>query len=153
MDEGSINRQAILDAEHLRLLKIFHYIFAAITALFSLFPLIHLVMGLSMVFGASAWCHGPRGCPPPFIGWIFVAFAGAFILLGEALAVGMYLNGRFMARRQHYIFCLIWSGIECLLMPYGTVLGVFSLLVLLRETVKAEFSSLQTPLSPNAQTP
>jgi len=39
------------DLEHLRLLSIFHYIVAAITALLSSFPLIHVTIGLRN----SAW--------------------------------------------------------------------------------------------------
>ena len=39
------------DAEHLRLLSIFHYIAGGVTALFALFPAIHLFMGIAMVTG------------------------------------------------------------------------------------------------------
>jgi hypothetical protein len=31
------------------------------------------------------------------------------------------------------------SGVECLVMPYGTVLGVFTLIVLTRESVRPLF--------------
>ncbi len=39
------------------------------------------------------------------------------------------------------MFCLIVAGIECLLMPYGTVLGVFTIMVLMRESVKERFGA------------
>ncbi|MEM8932494.1 MAG: hypothetical protein AAGE94_15030, partial [Acidobacteriota bacterium] len=37
------------DASHLELLSIFHYVVAAIAALFGLFPVLHLIIGVSMV--------------------------------------------------------------------------------------------------------
>ena len=38
------------DAEHLRLLSIFHYVVAGLMALWACFPLIHLFMGVALVF-------------------------------------------------------------------------------------------------------
>ena len=37
------------DEEHLRLLSIFHFVVAGMTALFALFPIIHLLIGLAIV--------------------------------------------------------------------------------------------------------
>src|SRR5690606_24795809 len=39
------------DEEHLRLLAIFHYVVAGITALFSLIPIAHITVGILMVMG------------------------------------------------------------------------------------------------------
>jgi hypothetical protein len=52
------------NASQLRLLAIFHYVVAAITGLFSLFPVLHLVMGLAMVNGrpTRATRPSPRRC-------------------------------------------------------------------------------------------
>lgn len=41
------------DAQHLRLLSIFHYVVAGIAAFFALLPVFHLVFGLMMVGGAA----------------------------------------------------------------------------------------------------
>ncbi len=130
------------DASQLRLLSIFHYVVAAITALFSLFPVLHLVMGLAMVTGklpmeADA---SMETINPQLFGWIFVAFAGVFIACGLALAAFMALAGRCLAQRRRHTLCLVVAAISCMLMPIGTVLGVFSLVVLMRPSVKAAFA-------------
>ncbi len=52
----------------------------------------------------------------------------------------MLLAGRKLARRRSWTFCLVVASIECLFMPYGTVLGVFTIIVLLRPTVKELFA-------------
>jgi hypothetical protein len=142
---GMNPQSAGTDQEHLKLLTIFHYIVAGLHALFALIPLIHVLMGL---FFALNPCMGEGGeCMPPFFGWIFVAMGLGLILFGEAFAVGLYLNGRFIARRQHYLACVVISGVECVLFPFGTVLGIFSLMVLLRPTVKALFEAPPPPSS------
>jgi hypothetical protein len=125
------------DAEHLKLLSIFHYVVAGLAALFSCFPLFHLVIGIAMVSGQL---EGADADPPAqMIGWFFVIFAGTFILCGLAFAVAVFLAGRSLAHRTRYLYCLVMAGVECIFMPFGTVLGVFTILVLLRDSVKGMF--------------
>jgi len=50
-------------------------------------------------------------------------------------------TARFLARRRHYLFCLVMAAIECAYMPFGTVLGVFTIIVLMRDSVKQLFSA------------
>ena len=127
------------DAEHLRLLAIFHYVVAGIAALVSLIPVIHLVIGLAMILSPHVF-EGSGSPPPAFIGWIFVIIAGGFILLGLTMAAFILTAGRFLAASKHYTFCLVMAGVECLFMPFGTVLGVFTIVVLTRDSVKLLFN-------------
>jgi len=126
------------DEEHLRLLAMFHYVAAGIAALFSLFPVIHLIVGLFIVFGAK-YFKNQNNPPPEWFGWFFIIFACCFILVGLTMAILILINGRCLAKRKHYTFCLVMSGIECLFMPFGTILGVFTLIVLSRPSVKPLF--------------
>ena len=75
------------------------------------------------------------------MGWIFIIVATVLILLGWALAIAMFLSGRCVARRTRYMYCFVVAGVECLMMPFGTVLGVFTIIVLSRPSVKALFQS------------
>jgi len=128
------------DEEHLRLLSIFHYVVGGLAGLFALFPIIHLVIGLVMIFASDKFAG--KGAPPPaFLGWFFVIFAAMFIILGWIFAAFVLTAGRFLARRKHYMFCLVMAGIECLFMPFGTVLGVFTIIVLMQEPVKQLFGA------------
>ena len=131
------------DLEHLRLLSIFHYVVAGLTALFACFPIFHLAFGLVMFFAPGSLESNNH--PPPgelrFIGLFFAAFAGTFILAGWTLAVFILLAGRNLARHRRYTFCLMVAGIMCMLMPFGTVLGVFTIVVLVRPPVKELFDN------------
>ena len=122
------------DLDHLKLLSIFHYIVAALFALCACFPLIHFFMGLAMVFD---W--GDMGDAPGFVGWLLMAFATVFILCGWALAVCLALAGKYLSERTHYTYCFVMACIACVFAPFGTVLGVFTLLVLVRDSVKRLF--------------
>jgi hypothetical protein len=136
------------DEEHLRLLSIFHYVVSGLAALMACFPIIHLIVGLVLIF-ASHHATGRGDLPPAFIGWFLVIFAGMFILLGWTFAAFVLTTGRFLARRKHYLFCLVMGGVECLFMPFGTILGVFTILVLMREPVKQLFGVNPPATAPN----
>jgi len=127
------------DEQHLKLLSIFHYVLAGIAALIALFPVIHLVLGIMMV--TIPGHHGPGTPEPEFVGWIFIGFAILFILFGLTFSGFVFVTGRFLSRRRHHTFCLVMAGVECLLIPYGTILGVLTIIVLMRDSVKALFKA------------
>lgn len=131
------------DDEQIRLLSIFHYVVSGLAGLFSLFPLLHLIFGLFIVFAGESFDDG-KGPPPAFVGWLFVGFAAVFITLGLILAGCVLAAGRFLTQRRNYTFCLVMASVECVFMPFGTVLGVFTIIVLMRDSVKQQFVQRQT---------
>lgn len=130
------------DLEHLRLLSIFHYIVAALAALFACFPVIHLAIGIMMVFFPDTMGAADE-LPPALFGWIFIVIGGGLILTGLTLAVFIAITGRFLGRCHRHLFCTVVAAIECLFIPFGTVLGVFTLVVLMRPSVRELFG--ETP--------
>ena len=132
------------DKEHLRLLAIFHYVVAGLAALFSFFPLLYTTVGAIFIFAARHGTPKPGEEPPPeFIGWIFAIVGSLLFLLGVAIAICILIAGRSLAKRTRYWFALVVACIECLFIPFGTILGVFTIIVLSRESVKALFSTAQ----------
>jgi hypothetical protein len=127
------------DQEPLQLLSIFHYVVGGLMALFSCIPIIHLAMGLFFIIAPKRLGPGAQ-LPPAFIGWVFVILASVLIFVGWTLAVLILVAGRFIARRKHYMFCLVMACVECVFLPFGTVLGVFTILVLIRSSVKELFA-------------
>ena len=136
------------EEEHLRLLSIFHYVVAGLVALFSLFPIFHLIFGLFIVFAPGKVGTKEEQAGAAVIGWAFVLFAAALIAVGLAFAACVFAAGLFLAKRRHYLFCLAMAGVECMFMPFGTVLGVFTIIVLVREPVKQLFKG-NTSLQPS----
>ena len=129
------------DAEHLRLLAIFHYVVAGLAALFSLFPLLYTTIGAIFISVARHGTPKPgEELPPEFLGWIFAGVGSFLFLLGVAMAICILIAGRCLSRRKCYSFALVMACIECLFVPFGTILGVFTIVALSRESVKALFS-------------
>ncbi len=122
--------------QHLRLLAIFHYVVAGLTALIALFPLIHFAVGWFLI-------HAPppsQGEPPPaFVGWIFMGFGAGFFLLGESFAACVVAAGRCIRSRTRYWFVFVMACLQCGFFPFGTVLGVFTIVVLSKPSVKQMF--------------
>ena len=121
------------DLEHLRLLAIFHYILGGLLTLCGFFSFIHLGLGIAMVAGAL---DGGRNPPPPEFGWLFIIAAGFAIVAAWTLAVCMVLVGLKLVKQKNYWFCFVVAIIECLFQPLGTVLGIFTIIVLQRASVK-----------------
>ena len=72
-------------------------------------------------------------------GWFFIVFALGWIVCGVTFAFCLALAGLFLARRQRYVYCLVMAALACMLMPFGTILGVFTIIVLMRESVREMF--------------
>lgn len=142
---ASVRSQEVVDTEHLRLLAIFHYIVGGLTCLIALMPLLHVIMGLVML-------NNPNAFPPPqgetqdedfraVAGWMFVIMGGTFIIIGQSIGILIVLAGRNLQRWRSYTYCLVIACLECVLVPFGTVLGVFTIIVLSRESVKRRFET------------
>lgn len=66
-----------------------------------------------------------------------------FILCGWTLAGLVIAAGRKLQRRVSRTFCLVVAGVECVMMPLGTVLGVFTIVVLMKDSVQKLFAANQ----------
>jgi hypothetical protein len=130
------------DLEHLRLLAIFHYVVGALAYLCACTPILHVAIGLGMLFGAFDQQQQP---PPRIFGLAFVVLGSAIMILGWAFAICMIVAGRMLQKHRAYVFCLVMAGIACMFMPLGTILGVFTLVVLLRPSVRQLFQTNGPP--------
>lgn len=129
------------DAKNLDLLAMFHYILGGITALFSCFPFMHVFMGIAVLTGKFAETTSKSSGPPEaMFGWLFIIMGGMFILGGWSIAVCMIIAGKKLKARKSKTFCMVVAGIECMFMPFGTVLGVLTLIALNKDSVKELFS-------------
>lgn len=128
------------DEKNLDLLSLFHYILGGVTALFACLPLIHVFLGLLMVSEAM-----PGDEIPAFFGWLFVGMGALFVTLGWALAMAMLVAGSKLKRRTSRTYCLVIAALECMLMPLGTILGVFTLIHLNKDSVKDLFAASTIP--------
>jgi hypothetical protein len=130
------------DGEHLRLLSIFHYVVGGFLAFLGCFPLVHVGIGLLFLLNPAFLTanHPPPPFPTEFFGLFFVVIGGTFVIAGWTLAALVITAGRFLSRRKHHTFCVVVGAVSCAFFPFGTALGVFTLIVLLRPAVKELFA-------------
>jgi hypothetical protein len=118
------------DLMHLRLLSNFHYVVAGIMVLYSCMPFLLENGGLALMAPPKADRFGQVAT---------LVLTSFFMLAGWAIAAGIVVAGRFLGRRRHYVFCMVMAAIMCMVPPFITVLGVFTIIVLLRPSVKLLF--------------
>jgi putative flippase GtrA len=131
--EASQNRR---DLEHLKLLSTFHYVGVGLAAVGLLMLYGHFAVFNSMMSNPKLW-QAPGAPPPPVemfapMKWMYLVFAIGI----TSTAVLNFLSARFMRARRHRLFSLVVAGINCFYMPLGTILGIFTIVVLVRDSVR-----------------
>src|SRR5213593_1773503 len=94
-------RQAIVDEEHLKLLRIGYMVSAGMCAFFSLFGLLYAIMGIIFFAFGSRFPSRPGQEPPPaLIGWLFAFFGLGFTLAMLGLAALKFRVAQLLKRRR-----------------------------------------------------
>ena len=124
------------DESHLSSLVIGHYVVGGLASFFAFIPLVHMFLGLALILGFEGMVDDQGQPVPEWFGWLFFSIGLGAFLLGQLLAVAIVISGRFLKRRKHYMFSFVLACIACTFMPFGTVLGIFTIIVLSRESVK-----------------
>jgi hypothetical protein len=137
-------RQSIIDEEHLKLLSLGYMVSGGLAAMFSMFGLLYVFMGIVMSVALS---HAPQTAgkpgelPPTFVGWFLGAIGLTMFLAMIAMAAAKFWVALSIRRRKSRTFCLVIAAIGCLEFPYGTLLGALSFIVLSRDSVVRLFTS------------
>jgi hypothetical protein len=134
-----LERQQAIDEEHLKLLRIGYFISAGINAMFSLVGLLYATIGLGFVFAPRAATPPTPNDTPPAFGWLFVVIGLCMLGLMLGLAALKCRAARCLAERRGRAFCMVLAAACCIGVPYGTLLSVFTFLVLGRPSVAALF--------------
>jgi hypothetical protein len=131
----SIRDQRKVDAEHLKLLAVFHFVLAALSFLGLGFLFLHWFL-MHSVLENPEMLKNAKGAPPPKE--LFAIFQWIYLIMGVcvmACALGNLLSGLCLLKHRAKLFSFIVAGINCLGFPLGTILAVFTFMVLLRESV------------------
>jgi hypothetical protein len=129
------------DEDQLKLLSILYYVWGGLTACFSCFGLVYSLVIGGVLTAASREGNGP----PPWVGGMVFIIVGFAVLFAIAVAVLTIMTGRYLAQRRSYTFCFVMAVITCLSVPIGTALGVFTIIVLMRPSVKQLFGQPSVP--------
>lgn len=129
------------DSGQLKLLVLFHFIGAGLAVLGLGFLFLHFSL-VNMLFTDPQMWEGQKGGPPPQ--QLFVIFKWFYLIFGIFLiasAVSNLISALWIRAKKNRIFSLIVAGFNCLHMPLGTILGAFTMVVLMRDSVREMYES------------
>ncbi|MCK5842674.1 MAG: hypothetical protein KAH31_10925 [Candidatus Sabulitectum sp.] len=125
------------DGDLLSIVSIFHYVLGGFQMMISLAGVVYIVMGILMTTGAMDSAKGEA--PPPELGWIFVGIGTVFVLLFITIGLFTIKTGINMHRRRNRTLCIVIDSILCLMVPFGTIVGIFGLVLLTKPEISDEF--------------
>lgn len=132
-------REDLINEEHLRLLAIGHYITGGLCIGFASIFIFHFMFVALMAFNPelfSSGAAGPQANPPDGVLRVFAVVIGMIILAGWAFGGLTIYVGRCIKRRVRRTLTFVIACLNTAFVPFGTVLGVFTLIVLSRPNVK-----------------
>ena len=72
---------------------------------------------------------------------LLIGFGFILFLIGIAILFCIILAGQSLALYENYTLCLVVAIAECLIFPIGTIIGVYTIIILRRDSVKKLFST------------
>ena len=125
--------------QYLQYLAIGHYVMAAMALVFGSIPILQILAGLFMatdVLGSVV-----RDVPTAGLaaGVIFMLIGLIYVLAAWVYGLFMIKAAKALKEQRNHNLCVVMAAVSCLFVPVGTVLGIFTLLVLLDDDVKAAF--------------
>jgi hypothetical protein len=125
------------DESHLNTLAICHYVYAGLVSVGGLIGLVYVAIGIFLASNMPTTGHGASGPPPAAIGGIVAALGAFVVLFAWACAALVVYSGISLRKRQRRTLSFVVACLCCINIPFGTALGIFTLVVLSRASVKA----------------
>lgn len=125
------------EAKELRALATGHTVLAALEALVVLIAAFYLSSGVHMA-------NHRFGLLPeltPSTGWGVVVWSVVTIVFALIVVTLTFVAGRRIRDRRAHSFCLTVAAINCFFFPFGTILGIFTIIVLQRPNVRSAFGA------------
>ncbi|HEX6201729.1 MAG TPA: hypothetical protein VF100_01925 [Thermoanaerobaculia bacterium] len=114
---------------YLRVLAILHYVHGALIAL--------ILLAMLVLFGFGVIGNRSELADPGLVAVMGLVSCG--VLFVAAYAAFSFLVGRWLDQRRHWAGVIVFSTLNALNAPLGTLLGVFTIVVLAGERVRAAF--------------
>jgi hypothetical protein len=140
--------QRKVDAEHLKLLAVFHFVVAGLSIVGLGFLCMHWFFMHSIFDNPEMFKHAKDGPPPKEF---FAIFKWFYVVIGVCIVTGGIANlvsGWLILQRRARVFSLIVAGLDCAFVLLGTALGAFTFVVLLRDSVREVYEAAREPTPP-----
>ncbi len=120
----------------MKLLSVLHYVYGGFTCFMGLIVLGIVLMSDALVMAAAAGSAEP---PPEWLGSFIGAIGlGAFVIV-ELFGIMNILSGGWIAKRRNRTGSMIVAGFDCLNIPLGIALGIFTFITLGKEEIVQQY--------------
>jgi hypothetical protein len=126
-----------VDESNLDTLAICHYVYAGLVGLVGMAGLLYVVIGVVIATGTAAGSTSPGTPSTAAVGGVIAAIGGLVTVLLWLKAAFVLWSGLSLKKRQRRTLSFVVACICCVSVPLGTLLGVFTLVVLSRPQVRA----------------
>ncbi len=123
---------------HTRTLSILHTIWGAFQLLAALIVLIVFMGG---AYVASEATLDTGDAPPQWVFGLMRGMGVGLFVLVAAFGILNILSGIWITRRRNRIGSMIVAGFNCLSVPLGLALGIFTFIALSNEQVKQQYDT------------
>lgn len=123
------------DQSNLNVLGILHFIYAVLIGLGALVLLAAVALGAGFLASVDTAYPGGRFTTGTIV---VILLCLAAVVVVKACVV--FYSGMSLRKARHHLFSQIVACICCLNFPLGTILGVFTLIVLSRPSVRALYA-------------
>ena len=124
------------DLEQVKVLSVCHFVGAGLAALGLLMLYGHYTFFTRMMSNPNFW-KGAAAPPPPemFAPMLWMYGFGAALIAGTGVL--NFCAARWLRAKKNRVFTIAVAIVNCFWFPLGTALGVFTIIVLARESVQA----------------
>ncbi len=123
--------------KNLPTLSILHYVYGALICLGGFAAL--MLIGVGVFMQSDLVMDGGPDQPPEWLGAFFQAFGVAIFVVLELWGVFVILSGHWISKKRNRTGSIVIAALSLLSFPFGTALGVFTLVALMNDEVKAEY--------------
>jgi len=136
----------LITAHDLRLLSIGYYIQAGIACFYTLLMLGYSTFATVLLANINkmAGQTNQQEIPPAVLSVISILIA-LMLSIFCAYTVCMFLAGYWLRQFRNKMFIQVLAAFNCLAIPYGTLLGIFTFMVLQRPSAKQFFAEAGAP--------
>lgn len=124
---------------HLSTVSVLHYVYGAVVCLGGLGLLTLVMLGH---FLQSDWIaeQSQGDGPPAWVGGLLGALGWTLFIVVELKGLLNLVSAILIGQRRGRVFSMVVAALDCLAVPFGTALGIYTLIVLENDGVREQYA-------------
>jgi len=125
---------------NLSTLSILHYVYGGLICLIGAAVLV-LLLSLGNLFQSDWFLRNAEEAPPAIVGALMSVIGWSVFVFLEAKGIANIISGTLLAKARGRVFSQIVAGLDCLNIPFGIALGIFTFIELNKDDVKQLYAA------------